>query len=102
MVEVDQGISGPQLLLQFLASDNLTGPLQQYGEDFKGLIPKLDANSVLAQFARTAVDYEVAEASLVQASAAVANAHFAQLSSGVYHRNVAAVERRKCINSLFS
>ena len=50
VVKVDQRISGPQLLLQLLAGDNLTGPLQQCREDFKCLIWKLDAKAVLAQF----------------------------------------------------
>ncbi len=48
VVEIDEGIGGPVLITQFFASDHFARPLQEDGEDVKGLLLKLDPHALLA------------------------------------------------------
>jgi hypothetical protein len=61
-IEVNKSVLRPKFLLQFLAGDQLAGTLQQDDQQLKGLVLKLNANTILVQFARTRVHLEGAEA----------------------------------------
>jgi len=49
VVEVDEGV-GPEALLEFFASDDLAGALQQNGEYLEGLTGELEFDAIFAQF----------------------------------------------------
>jgi hypothetical protein len=51
VVEVNEGIAGPEAMLKLLASDHLPAVFQKDGEDLGRLLLELDANAMLAQFA---------------------------------------------------
>ena len=61
MFEVAKAGSGPQFLLQFFAGDELPWSLQQGQQDLDGLAAKLQARTILAQFAGIRRDLEGAE-----------------------------------------
>ena len=58
MIELDDGVIGPELLANFLAEHYLTGLLQQHYEDLHGLLPHADANAVLSQFTGADLKFE--------------------------------------------
>jgi len=61
-VEVDEGLTGPQPFPQFLPCDHPARPPQEHGEDFEGLLLKLDLDAVPAQFPGRRLQLEGAEA----------------------------------------
>jgi hypothetical protein len=46
MVEVDERIACPEFLLQLLPRNGFSGPLEQHGQNLKGLILELDPQTV--------------------------------------------------------
>jgi hypothetical protein len=62
VIEIHEGIGGPQLLPQFLARHRLAGTLQQQAKDLEGLLLNLDPESVFAQVAGAQVGLERSEA----------------------------------------
>ena len=62
MIEIDEGISGPDLFAQIFSRHDLTGILQQGGEDLKRLFLKPDASAVFAQLSGSQVDFKNAKA----------------------------------------
>ena len=48
VVEVHKGVSGPELLPQFLAGNEFSGVFEKQCENLKGLFLKLNLDSVLA------------------------------------------------------
>ena len=58
VIEVDEGILGPEFLVQLFTGHDFSRILQQYGQHLKGLSPELDLQSVFAQFAGAEVDFE--------------------------------------------
>ena len=62
MVEVDEGVGGPEFLLQFFAGDDFSGALEQQGEHLEGLTLQAKLDSALAQFACAEVEFEDSEA----------------------------------------
>ena len=58
MVEIDERVRGPELLLKFLAADDLAGVLEQHRQDLEGLLLKPDSQAALAQFASTKIHLE--------------------------------------------
>ncbi len=61
MLEVDEGIGGPQALLKLFASDHFAGLFEQNGEDLERAVLELDANAGFANFASRQIDLEGAE-----------------------------------------
>jgi hypothetical protein len=45
MIELDDGVIGPELLANFLAEHYLSGLLQQHHKDLHGLFPHAEANA---------------------------------------------------------
>jgi hypothetical protein len=43
VVEIHERVRGPEFLLKFLATDDLTGALEQYRQDLEGLLLKPDS-----------------------------------------------------------
>src|SRR5438552_2270054 len=62
MIEVDEGVRGPEPFLKILASNNFAGIQHKHREDLKRLFLKPDALAVLAQFAGPEVHLENPEA----------------------------------------
>ena len=62
VVEVDEGVGGPELLLQLFAGDDFSGALEQQGEDLERLALQAELDSALAQFACAEVEFEDSEA----------------------------------------
>ena len=56
-VEVDESTGRPESLLEFLARDQFSGPLEQSREDLKRFFLEPDLAAVLAQLACTQVDF---------------------------------------------
>jgi hypothetical protein len=61
VVEIHEGIGGPDAPLQLLARDRLTGMFQKDLQNLEGLLLQLDLHTVLAEFARTQIKLEVSE-----------------------------------------
>ncbi len=62
VVEVDERVGGPELLLQLFARDHLARPLQQQSQHLKGLLLQAQLDAALAQFSRAEVQLEDSEA----------------------------------------
>ena len=58
MVEIHEGICGPQPLLKVFAPNDLAGVLEQHRQDLEGLLLKPDLQAALAQFASTKINLE--------------------------------------------
>ena len=61
MFEINERAALPELLLKFLATDNLTGLPEQTREDLQGLALEAYTGPVLSQLARAVVVLEWAE-----------------------------------------
>jgi hypothetical protein len=61
VVEVHEGVCGPELFLKFLACDYLAGVLEQHNQDAEGLFLEPDSEPVLAQFASAKIQFENSE-----------------------------------------
>ncbi len=62
VVEVYEGVPGPESLTQFVASHQLTGTLDERGKHLDWLPLQCQADAGLAEFARVEVDLEDAKA----------------------------------------
>src|SRR5262249_7959629 len=51
MVEVDEGVTGPELVSEFLTRDHLAVRIEQQAQNSKALLARLDFASELPQFA---------------------------------------------------
>src|SRR5215831_16520545 len=56
-VEINKSVCAPKPPLQLLPGHHLPGPFQQERQDLKGLIPKLDLQTALAQFSASKVNF---------------------------------------------
>ena len=61
LLEVDEGLASPDLRLDLLARDHLTGALDEQGEEFQRLRADAHVPAVLAQLERPGVELEHAE-----------------------------------------
>jgi hypothetical protein len=67
MVEIDEGVSGPELLPQFLPGHGLAGALQEHGQNLERLFLDLrlfldfETNAALAQFCFLKIYFEEPE-----------------------------------------
>ena len=61
VLEIDERIFRPEMLADFLASDQFARMFQQKREDGDGLALELNLRAVLRQFARLAVEFERSE-----------------------------------------
>ena len=61
MFKIDEGGALPQVTLQFVASDDLSGPVHKEAEDLERLALKPYGDSVLAEIARGVVVLERTE-----------------------------------------
>ncbi len=61
MLEVNEGIGRPELLLQFLAGDYLPRPLQQEFQDSQRLALNADFGPLPSQLSRGDIQFENAE-----------------------------------------
>src|SRR5277367_2003168 len=62
VIEIHKGVGGPDGLAEAFASDDLSGILEECGEDLKGLLLKTDACAVLTQLSGGQVGFEDSEA----------------------------------------
>ena len=62
IVEIHESLRGPQLLLQFLAGNDLAGIFQEHLENLKGLTLQFGTNAVFSQFTRAEINFEPIEA----------------------------------------
>ncbi len=62
MIEVNEGVAGPEAMLKLLASDHLPAVFQKDGENLGRLLLELDANAMLAQLTGPQVELIRAEA----------------------------------------
>ena len=58
VVEIDKGVGGPDLLLQFFAGDGLTGTLQKNLEDLERLLLEFDLRALFPQFAGPEIQFK--------------------------------------------
>jgi len=61
VVEVDEGVAVPELIVDLFPRDYVAGALDQEAENLKWLLLNLDANAALPQFAGPEVQFEDAE-----------------------------------------
>src|SRR5262245_9695280 len=57
-VKINESISGPEPLAEFIACDDVTRAFQQKDKDAKGLVLKLQADTVFMDFARAQIHGE--------------------------------------------
>jgi hypothetical protein len=58
VVEIDERVLRPEFLAQFLARDDVSGPLQEKTQNLEWLFLKADAGAVLAQFPRHEIHFK--------------------------------------------
>ena len=58
VVEIHERVRGPEFLLKFLATDDLTGVLEQHLQHLEGLLLEPDSQAALAQFASPKIHLE--------------------------------------------
>ena len=58
VVEIHEGVRGPEFLLKLFPSHDLTGVLKHHRQELEGLFLKPYSQSVLAQFARAKIQFE--------------------------------------------
>src|SRR6266566_5954096 len=63
LLEVNESVCRPDLLLQFVAGNDLARMLQQHLQNLQGLFLKFDLDPALAKFAGTEVRLEYSESS---------------------------------------
>ncbi len=61
MIEIDEGVGGPDCFAQLIARDHLTGIPQQGSENLKRLFLKSDASAVFAQLSRGQINFKNAK-----------------------------------------
>ena len=61
VVEVDDGVSTPEAKLKILPGNDLTGTLEEHGENLKGLRLQLDPETSLPEFAALEIHLEEPE-----------------------------------------
>src|SRR5262245_46953403 len=62
VVEIDERVSRPELLAEFVASNEIAAAVHEEQKDVEWAAAQLDDAALLAQFAQAAVDFEQAEA----------------------------------------
>ena len=85
MLEIHEGIGGPQLGLELFASQQFAWLFEKHGEDLKGTAGEANFVAVLAQLARMQIDVIGAEADLAL--------------KWVYIRHSGTTGNRKCTTS---
>jgi hypothetical protein len=58
LIEFDNGFAGPEFAPDFLARDQIAGPLQEHEQDLKRLILQPDFRASFTQFPRADVKFE--------------------------------------------
>ena len=58
VIEIDEGVVWPKVLLYLLASDDLTGVPEQEQQDLPRLVLKLDSDPKLAQFPGAGIQFQ--------------------------------------------
>src|SRR4029077_9307247 len=58
VVEIDKSVLGPEFFLEFLASHDVAGVLQQHNQCLERLFLKANSQAVLTQFARAKIQLE--------------------------------------------
>jgi hypothetical protein len=66
VLEVHEGVRGPQALSQLLASDQLTGSVHERAQYLEGLYGDLDPDALPSHLAGAPVDFKDAEAKTVR------------------------------------
>ena len=62
MVEVDEGVGGPELLLQLFARNHFAGAFEQQRQNLEGLALQAQLHAALAQFACAEIELEHSKA----------------------------------------
>jgi hypothetical protein len=62
VIEVDEGVFGPEFAAQFLSGHDFSRSFEQCGQHLKGLLLELYLLSALAEFPRAEIDLERTEA----------------------------------------
>jgi hypothetical protein len=75
VIEIYEGVGGPEAVAQLLASDDVTGPLQKLGQNLKRLLLQLDFPSLTPQFAGTQIQFEDTELARVLAARSIRTPH---------------------------
>ena len=61
MIEIDEGVGGPQPVAKLFPGHRLTGPLEQHRQNLKRLLLKPEPHAVFPQLAGSKIDLEYAE-----------------------------------------
>jgi hypothetical protein len=62
VVEVDEGVGGPEFLLKIFAGHDFSGAVEEHGKDLEGLSLEAKFDAAFAEFAGVQVEFEDAEA----------------------------------------
>jgi hypothetical protein len=65
MIEIHEGVGGPETVAQRLPRDDLSRALQKLRENPKGLLLQLDLQPLPPQFPGTQIDFEYSEPNYV-------------------------------------
>jgi hypothetical protein len=63
MIEIDKGLIWPELALQFLARDHLSGAVEQHAKNLKGLTLQPEPTALSDQLTGRQVQFEVSKLS---------------------------------------
>ena len=71
MVELDDGVVGPQLQANLVTQYHLAGVIEEHEQNSPGLLAELDADALLAQFSGANVEFKRPEAKKARLRGAV-------------------------------
>jgi len=57
--KINEGIGGPELLLDLFPRHNFPGPLEEHGENLEGSFLQLDLVAIMAEFTPSKVNFEL-------------------------------------------
>jgi hypothetical protein len=61
VIEIDEGVPGPETIPKFLAGDDFTGLLEKNNQNLKWLLGKFESDTVLAELAGFQIQFKNAE-----------------------------------------
>src|SRR5262249_39948928 len=66
VIEIDEGVGGPEFVAQLLAGNDFTGMFQKHDQDLEGLFLEPDLRAMLTQFTGPQIDLKRAKANALQ------------------------------------
>ena len=88
MVEIHEGVRGPEFFLKFLACYDVAVALKQHHQDFKRLFLKPDSQAMFPQLARLEIEFENSKSEWPAKLTLFLHKEVNPVGKAVYHQTV--------------